>query len=69
MKNMVYCFICNLLLIALIILTSCGRQSEAVEVVPAPIPMEQEEGGLAIDENTCISLADISQNCVTGKSQ
>ena len=50
MKNMVYCFICNLLLIALIILTSCGRQSEAVEVVPAPIPMEQEEGGVAIDE-------------------
>ena len=40
-----------------------------MEVVPAPIPMEQEEGGVAIDENTCISLADISQNCVTGKSQ
>lgn len=30
MKNMVYCFICNLLLVALLILTSCGRQDDSV---------------------------------------
>ena len=30
MKNMVYCFICNLLLLALLILTSCGRQDDSV---------------------------------------
>ena len=28
MKNMVYCFLCNLLLVALIILTSCARQDD-----------------------------------------
>ena len=30
MKNMVYCLICNLLLVALVILTSCERQSDTV---------------------------------------
>ena len=30
MKNMVYCFICNLLLVALLLLTSCGRRSEEI---------------------------------------
>lgn len=66
MKNMVYCFLCNLLLIALIILTSCGRQSDVVAIVPAPVYMEQEDGGFVIDENTCISVADKSQRCVAG---
>ena len=44
MKNMVYCFLCNLLLIALIMLTSCGRHDEIMTIVPAPVYMQQEAG-------------------------
>ena len=61
MKNMVYCFLCNLLLVALIILTSCGRQSDKVTIVPAPVYMEQNSGCFSIDEGTCISVENDSQ--------
>ena len=52
MKNMVYCLLCNLLLVALVILTSCGRHEEAVCVVPAPVYMQQEAGSFDISDDT-----------------
>ncbi len=61
MKNMVYCLICNLLLVALVILTSCGRQSDTVAIVPAPVCVVQEGGCYVIGENTAISVDDGSQ--------
>ena len=64
MKNMVYCFICNLLLVALIILTSCGRQSDVAPIIPAPVYMEQEGGCFTIDSSTSISVADEAQEPV-----
>jgi hypothetical protein len=66
MKNMVYCFLCNLLLIALIMLTSCGRHDEIMTIVPAPVYMQQEAGCFVIDEGTCISVEDASQKQVAG---
>ena len=36
MKNMVYFFICNLLLVSLLLLTSCGRHEETGKVQTAP---------------------------------
>ena len=61
MKNMVYCFLCNLLLVALIILTSCSRQTDTLVIVPNPVYMEQGSGSFAINEDTCISVEDDSQ--------
>ena len=66
MKNMVYCFLCNLLLIALIMLTSCGRHDEIMTIVPAPVYMQQGAGCFVIDEGTCISVEDASQKQVAG---
>ena len=66
MKNMIYCFICNLLLVALIILTSCNRQGEVVSVIPAPVAMEQSEGDFYFSEQTCISVDDPQQMQVAG---
>ena len=66
MKNMIYCFICNLLLVALIILTSCNRQGEVVSVIPAPVAMEQSEGEFYFSEQTCISVDDPQQMQVAG---
>lgn len=64
MKNMVYCLLCNLLLVALFILTSCGRQSGMVAVVPAPVFMQQGSGAFVIDADTSISIDDESQRQV-----
>ena len=64
MKNMVYCFLCNLLLVLLIILTSCSRQDTRVSVVPAPAIMEQGKDHFIIDDDTCISIEDESQRPV-----
>ena len=66
MKNMVYCLLCNLLLVALVILTSCGRHEEAVCVVPAPVYMQQEAGSFDISDDTCISVVNDSQMAVAG---
>ena len=56
MKNMVYCLICNILLVALVILTSCS--SEQVSIVPAPVHMEQAEGDFTFTDETVISTGD-----------
>ena len=61
MKNMVCCLLCNLLLVALFILTSCGRQSEEVSVIPAPVFMEQDNGSFVFSGETVISVDDLSQ--------
>lgn len=64
MKNMVYCIICNILLVALVILTSCSRQVERVTIVPVPVHMEVEHGNFVITDNTIISIEDESQRPV-----
>ena len=56
MKNMVYCILCNLLLVALVLLTSCTGQNGRVAVVPAPVFIEVEDGNHVITDNTCISV-------------
>ena len=62
MKNMVYCFICNLLLIALIMLTSCGRREDMQAGTPAHIEQE---------DCSCISRNDTmaSQSVISDRSQ
>ena len=61
MKNMVYCILCNILLVALVILTSCSRKDAHVDIVPAPVYMEVEEGKFVITDDTVISVEDESQ--------
>lgn len=58
MKNMMYFLLCNIIIVALVILTSCGRQSDCAEIVPVPVFMDQSSGVFVIDENTCISVDD-----------
>lgn len=60
MKNMVYFILCNILLVALVILTSCSRTDEPATVVPAPVMMEINEGNHVITDNTCIYVEDSS---------
>lgn len=56
MKNMLYCLLCNILLVALVILTSCAN--ETVSIVPAPVDIEYGIGDFEFDGNTVISVAE-----------
>lgn len=64
MKNMLCIILCNLIVVALVILTSCENHVETTTIVPAPVYMEQEEGVFSIGDDTCISIEDESQRAV-----
>lgn len=61
MKNLMYFLLCDIIIVALVVLTSCGRQDECVSIVPAPVCMEQHTGCFPITESTCISVDHESQ--------
>ncbi|MBE6251594.1 MAG: beta-hexosaminidase [Bacteroidales bacterium] len=64
MKNLFYLLICNLIVVALVILTSCGSPSQECAIVPVPLYMENAEGAFVIDQKTCISVEDESLRSV-----
>ena len=60
MKNMVYCFICNLLLVALLILTSCGRQDDSVAKQDDIKNVRQQDVLYHMEKNNRINFSNLS---------